>query len=154
MPHYCYGSGLQHSETDEYPNSYPGALHWPPYSPDLNTCDFFLWGHVKDLVYKKKSADLISLKRTITDSFASIRRKTLELVTDNFATGLRYCITSDGSHFENIKILFNVLFNKKKYSAICNDSRVISVKSCRIIKSHPVLNSQTKHGKRKYSNHQ
>ncbi|GBM88316.1 hypothetical protein AVEN_5240-1 [Araneus ventricosus] len=109
MPHYCYGRGLQHSETDlidlfrtrviayQYPNSYPGALHWPPYSPDLNPCDLFLWGRMKDLVHKKKPTDLISLKRSITDSFASIKRKTIELVTR-----LRYYITSDGSRFENI----------------------------------------------------
>ena len=26
-------------------------LHWPPRSPDLTPCDFFLWGYVKGLVY-------------------------------------------------------------------------------------------------------
>jgi hypothetical protein len=24
---------------------------WPPRSPDLTPCDFFLWGYVKDRVY-------------------------------------------------------------------------------------------------------
>ncbi|GBN85871.1 hypothetical protein AVEN_38515-1 [Araneus ventricosus] len=86
----------------QYPNSYIGEFHRPHISPDLNPCDFFLWGHMKDLVYKKKPTDFISLKGSITDSFASIKRKTLELVTDNFVTRLRYCINSDGSHFENI----------------------------------------------------
>ncbi|GBO37241.1 hypothetical protein AVEN_145175-1 [Araneus ventricosus] len=86
----------------QYPNSYPGALHCPPYLPDLNPCDFFLWGYTKDLVYKKKPTDLISFKRSVTGSLASIKRKTLELVTDNFVTRLRYCIISDGCHFENI----------------------------------------------------
>ncbi|KAJ4438613.1 hypothetical protein ANN_14560 [Periplaneta americana] len=28
------------------------ALHfWPPRSPDLTPCDFFLWGYVKEAVY-------------------------------------------------------------------------------------------------------
>ncbi|GBL84814.1 hypothetical protein AVEN_93846-1 [Araneus ventricosus] len=114
MPHYCYRSGLQHSEIDladlfgtrviayQYPNSYAVALHWLPYSPDLNPCDFFLWGHIKDLANKKKPTELISLKRSITDSFAGIKRKNRENATDNFVTRLRYCITSDGSHFENV----------------------------------------------------
>ncbi|GBM38254.1 hypothetical protein AVEN_47347-1 [Araneus ventricosus] len=102
MPHYCYGSGLQHSETYQYTNSYPGALYWRPYSPDLNSCDSFLWDHMKDLVYKKKPTDLISIKRSITYSFGSIKKNPLELVIDNFVTTLRYCITSDGYHFENI----------------------------------------------------
>ncbi|GBL55045.1 hypothetical protein AVEN_167792-1, partial [Araneus ventricosus] len=124
MPHCCYGSGLQHSETDlfgtrviayQYPNSYPGALHWPPYSPDLNPCYFFLWGHMKDLVYKKKPTDLISLKRSITASFANIKRKTLELVTDNFVTSCAIVIPLTVLTLKTfcIKILFNVLFNKK-----------------------------------------
>ena len=26
-------------------------LPWPPHSPDLTPCDFFLWGFVKDSVY-------------------------------------------------------------------------------------------------------
>ena len=24
---------------------------WPPYSPDLNPCDFYLWGYLKSKVY-------------------------------------------------------------------------------------------------------
>ncbi|GBN29689.1 hypothetical protein AVEN_63912-1 [Araneus ventricosus] len=86
----------------QYLNSYPGPFHWPPILPNLNPCDFFHWGRMKDLKFKKKPTDFISLKRSITDAFASIKRKILELVTDNFVTRLRYCITSDGSHFENI----------------------------------------------------
>ena len=27
-------------------------LLWPPRSPDLTPCDFFLWGYVKDNAYK------------------------------------------------------------------------------------------------------
>ena len=28
-----------------------GMLKWPPRSPDLTPCDFFLWGYVKTLIY-------------------------------------------------------------------------------------------------------
>ena len=28
-----------------------GTQPWPPRSPDLNSLDFFLWGHLKTLVY-------------------------------------------------------------------------------------------------------
>ena len=27
------------------------AVEWPPRSPDLTPCDFFLWGHLKSKVY-------------------------------------------------------------------------------------------------------
>lgn len=28
-----------------------GPVSWPPQSPDLNTLDFYLWGHLKSVVY-------------------------------------------------------------------------------------------------------
>ena len=31
-------------------------LLWPPRSPDLTPCDFFLWGYVKDNAYKPQTA--------------------------------------------------------------------------------------------------
>lgn len=38
---------------------------WPPRSPDLNPCDFFLWGYLKDRVYKPMPQNLAELKATI-----------------------------------------------------------------------------------------
>jgi len=38
-----------------------GAGHdaeWPTRSPDLTPCDFFLWGHLKNKVYKTSPSDL------------------------------------------------------------------------------------------------
>ena len=32
-----------------------GPLAWPPQSPDLTPCDFWLWGMIKERVYSKKS---------------------------------------------------------------------------------------------------
>ncbi|GBM98968.1 hypothetical protein AVEN_181010-1 [Araneus ventricosus] len=34
-----------------YPKSKNICIDWPPYSPDLNPCDSFLWGYIKDKVY-------------------------------------------------------------------------------------------------------
>lgn len=50
----------------QYQNNHPGTLHWPSYSPDIILCNFYLWGHMKDIVYKKKPIDLNSLKKFIT----------------------------------------------------------------------------------------
>ncbi len=30
-----------------------GPISWPPRSPDLTPCDFFLWGHIKSKIYSK-----------------------------------------------------------------------------------------------------
>ena len=44
-----------------------GGIDWPPYSPDLTVCDFFLWGYVKDEVYKIPSQNLEQLEDRIID---------------------------------------------------------------------------------------
>jgi len=31
-----------------------GPLAWPPRSPDLTPLDYYLWGHMKTLVYETK----------------------------------------------------------------------------------------------------
>ena len=42
--------------------------HWPARSPDLTPCDFFLWGWLKDEVYKRMPfADLNALEAAIRD---------------------------------------------------------------------------------------
>ncbi|GBM31259.1 hypothetical protein AVEN_167210-1 [Araneus ventricosus] len=38
----------------------------PPRSPDLNSCDFWLWGYLKDIVYESPIANLSDLKNKIT----------------------------------------------------------------------------------------
>jgi hypothetical protein len=35
-----------------------GNSEWPARSPDLNACDFFLWGYFKSKVYEKKPRSL------------------------------------------------------------------------------------------------
>ena len=43
-------------------------IAWPPYSPDLNQCDFYLEGAMKDYVFKNKQNGLKGLKKTIEES--------------------------------------------------------------------------------------
>ena len=38
---------------------------WPPPSPDLNPCDFYLWGHPKSMVYNPLAKTLEDLKANI-----------------------------------------------------------------------------------------
>ncbi|KAJ4448499.1 hypothetical protein ANN_10515 [Periplaneta americana] len=42
-----------------------GPIAWPPCSPDLNPLDFYLWGHLKSLVYSSPVPDLESLRNRI-----------------------------------------------------------------------------------------
>ncbi|KAF8795408.1 hypothetical protein HNY73_003259 [Argiope bruennichi] len=103
-------------------NRCPRTLYWSTYSPDRNPCDFYLRDHVRGFVYKKKPTDLISLKGSIIHSSAIIKKKALEIVTDNFVTRLCHYITYEGSHFKAscIKFLSSLLFSDKKNVFIKN----------------------------------
>ncbi|KAJ4445979.1 hypothetical protein ANN_12665 [Periplaneta americana] len=50
-----------------------GPTAWPPRSPDLNPLDFYLWGHLKSLVYSSPVPDLESLRNRIVACSEDIR---------------------------------------------------------------------------------
>ena len=55
-----------------------GPISWPPRSPDITTLDFFLWGYVKDIVYRTKVRDITDLKQRISDAIATIDEDMLQ----------------------------------------------------------------------------
>ena len=60
-------------------------LPWPPSSPDLTTCDFFLWGFVKDSVYVPSlPMYLKELRDGITHALQTITADMLYRVWDEF----------------------------------------------------------------------
>ena len=51
---------------DAFPDNWigrGGPTAWPARSPDVTPCDFFLWGYVKDRVYKTPVNDIDHLKK-------------------------------------------------------------------------------------------
>ncbi|KAJ4432367.1 hypothetical protein ANN_20986 [Periplaneta americana] len=50
-----------------------GPIGWPPRSPDLNPLNFYLWGHLKSLVYSSPVPDLESLRNRIVACSEDIR---------------------------------------------------------------------------------
>ncbi|PSN56814.1 hypothetical protein C0J52_02670 [Blattella germanica] len=39
--------------------------HWAPHSPDINPCDYFLWGFLKEQVFHQLPGDLLELRACI-----------------------------------------------------------------------------------------
>ena len=46
-----------------YPYFTEKGIQWPPCSIDLNLCDFFLWGHLKDANTSKNPEHLRNVKK-------------------------------------------------------------------------------------------
>ena len=90
-------------------NMFPGRLisrfgdvPWPPRSPDLSTCDFFLWGYLKQRVYIHKPRTLMELKDAITEQVGLIDQELLGRVMGDFQQRLEFCIQEDGRHMSDI----------------------------------------------------
>ena len=49
-----------------------GPIPWPPRSPDITPLDFFLWGYVKDIVYRTKVRDVSDLQQRIIEVLGTV----------------------------------------------------------------------------------
>jgi hypothetical protein len=58
-------------------------IAWPPRSPDFSVCDYFLWGHLKSVVYQTKPTNLAQLKIQIDENIANIPENTLHRAMQN-----------------------------------------------------------------------
>jgi hypothetical protein len=91
-------------------NQYPqrwigrgGPHHWPARSSDLNPLDFFLWGHLKSLIYRRPINSETDLGVRIQEAFVSV---TEEMITNATTRSLlrraQLCIQMNGGHFEHL----------------------------------------------------
>ena len=73
---------------------------WPARSPDLTPCDFFLWGHVKSIVYKVKIRDIPHLKERIKMALNTITPAMLGNTWRELEIRLDRCRGTMGRHTE------------------------------------------------------
>ena len=79
------------------------SFAWPPYSPDLNPCDYFLWGYLKSKVYcDPYPVTTEQLKKNITRECRKISKETVRAVINNFNSRIQFVLTKKGSWFEQI----------------------------------------------------
>ncbi|GBM18011.1 hypothetical protein AVEN_238403-1 [Araneus ventricosus] len=74
---------------------------WPPLSPNLNPCDFWLWGYLKDVVYGGPMANLAELKKRITQHIHNITIETLRSVVEHAVLRFQLIGENGGQHMEH-----------------------------------------------------
>ena len=81
-----------------------GPIQWPARSPDLNPLDFFLWGHLKNKVYKQEHNDVESLRNQIIIKCNEIKTNNACLINirRSLISRVQKCIEVNGSHFEQL----------------------------------------------------
>jgi len=63
-----------------------GDIAWPARLPDLTVPDFFLWGFLKDCVFRRHIMTIQELKQATVDEVAAIDKDLQRCVYGNFQT--------------------------------------------------------------------
>jgi hypothetical protein len=74
---------------------------WPTRSPELENCDFFFWGCLKDNVYNS-NPQTEEQKENIRRETANIPVDQLQRVNQNFFRRCEECVRTEGQHFQHI----------------------------------------------------
>lgn len=80
-----------------------GTIFWPARSPDLTPMDFFLWGTLKDIVYKNKPSTVLEVHQRVHAAINHLNE------TNYVSNAIRHlevlyttCILQNGGHTENL----------------------------------------------------
>lgn len=80
-----------------------GPWLWPPRSPDLTPLDFYLWGHIKSLVYSAPIQTKEQLIQRIRDAFQNLDPQQIRQATgDAVHKRLLKCLNANGGHIEHL----------------------------------------------------
>ena len=80
-----------------------GPWNWPARSPDLTPLDFYLWGNLKDIVYKTPVYSREELEDRVHRAFQNLNGDELRLTTtQSVNTRIIKCLEVNGQHFEHL----------------------------------------------------
>ena len=77
-----------------------GPIAWPARSPDITPLDFFMWGFVKDNVFKTPVNDLSELTQRISDATKLKNKTMLKNSWRELRGRLEFLQENEGRHYE------------------------------------------------------
>jgi len=104
-PHYTWH--VREYLNESFPNRWlgrGGPVAWPPRSPDLKPLDYYLWGHMKTLVYEIKVDSRAALHRHIFVAAEHISNHpdNIASATQSLLMHAENCIETGLGHFEQL----------------------------------------------------
>lgn len=79
-----------------------GPVPWPARSPDLTPLDYFLWGYVKNEIYKDTYNAIDDLKRSLENILNGINNIVMLNAVQSLKRRIQLCIENNGHHFEQL----------------------------------------------------
>ena len=90
-----------HSKFGDRIISRRSAIPWPPYSPDMNMLDYFVWGWAESQVRRMKPSTIPELKAAVEDVIGSVPEEFVQAAAGNIRKRCEACIMASGGHFEH-----------------------------------------------------
>lgn len=81
-------------------DEYGVGLEWAAYSPDMNPCDFFLWGYLKSKVYKHNPKTLEELAELIRREADAIPEQIFRDAIESMKGRAQKMINAEGGRFQ------------------------------------------------------
>jgi len=72
----------------------------PPYSPDLSSCDFFLFPHLKNRLKGRHFGTLDNIQQSVTDELKGIPAEAFQHCYEQWKQCLRRCVAAQGDYSE------------------------------------------------------
>ena len=74
---------------------------WPHSSPDLNPCDYYLWGRLKAIVNNKSYDNILALKLALVKAWSELDQGEVARACNLFPDRVRHCLKARGNRFES-----------------------------------------------------
>lgn len=90
---------------NQFPNQWignRGVVLWPARSPDLTPMDYYLWGHLKNKIYREQITSPEDLRIKIMNAFTNLRQRCISRAVGNVKRRIRLCIERNGDVFEHM----------------------------------------------------
>jgi hypothetical protein len=88
--------------SNRFPDRFAYEKNWPLNSPDLNQCDFFLLGLLKDKIFPKKSQTIMELRALIIQACNEIIEDMCCQVINNITFPVEEVARCNGGHIEHL----------------------------------------------------
>lgn len=79
-----------------------GPVPWPPRSPDMTVMDYWLWGHLKDRVYRTAPTTREDMKTRIRRECQQLSEEDVKRAVNNMGRRLQKCQEEEGRQFEHL----------------------------------------------------
>lgn len=79
-----------------------GPVPWPARSPDLTVMDYYLWGRLKEIVYRTAPTTKDDMKDRIREACRRLSEEEVRHAVDNVSQRVERCLEAGGRHFEHI----------------------------------------------------